>query len=477
VFRSLRARFILSHTLPVLVVLPLAGLLLIYVLESQVLLENLASELETQAVLVSSMVSVRAEMWHDPTQAQDFVRAMNAQVHARVMLLNVDGTLHSSSDPLDADRRGQALQLESWSDVAAGQNSVRVASSPGGTQSIHKEAVDVLVPVYGPDDRMVGVVRLSYLVESLNSRFAKHRTLIAGVVLGGLLLGVVAGIVLAANLERPLRQVTEAVSQMSAGHRSGSLSEQGPQEIRLLIRAVNTLVARLHSLEQARRKLLANLVHELGRPLGAFRSAIQALRGGADEDLALRRELLAGMEQQTGLLTRLLDDLASLHDTALGALELERRATDMNQWLANTLGPWREACQAKGLHWEADVTTPLPAMEIDPERLSQALGNLFSNACKYTPAGGTVSVDAGMAEGELWIRVSDTGPGIAPEEQTRIFEPLYRAQADRRFPQGMGLGLSIAHDLVAAHRGRIEVESAPGKGSQFTIWLPLKSQA
>jgi two-component system phosphate regulon sensor histidine kinase PhoR len=102
---------------------------------------------------------------------------------------------------------------------------------------------------------------------------------------------------------------------------------------------------------------------------------------------------------------------------------------------------------------------------------------LLSNAIKYTPSGGRVSVGAGAEEDALWIRVSDTGSGIKAEDQARIFEPLYRAQADRRFPQGMGLGLSIAHDLVAAHGGRLEVESTVGEGSEFTIWVPYPSDA
>ncbi len=110
--------------------------------------------------------------------------------------------------------------------------------------------------------------------------------------------------------------------------------------------------------------------------------------------------------------------------------------------------------------------------EIDPDRLAQALGNLLSNAIKYTPEG-TVSVEASVQDSRVAIVVSDTGIGIAPAEQERIFEPFYRSRRDKRFPQGMGLGLSIARDLVHAHGGRLEVESTPEQGSRFTIFLPL----
>jgi signal transduction histidine kinase len=94
------------------------------------------------------------------------------------------------------------------------------------------------------------------------------------------------------------------------------------------------------------------------------------------------------------------------------------------------------------------------------------------NAIKYTHSGGKVSISAGATEVELWIRVEDSGTGILPEEQQKVFEPFYRGNQGRRIKQGMGLGLSIARDLVEAHGGRISLESDPGKGSQFTIHLP-----
>lgn len=104
------------------------------------------------------------------------------------------------------------------------------------------------------------------------------------------------------------------------------------------------------------------------------------------------------------------------------------------------------------------------------------LGNpLLSNAIKYTSLGGNVGVSAGMQEHDVWICVTDTGPGIAAEEQQRVFEPFYRSERDQRFPQGLGLGLSIAHELILAHGGRLELDSQPGQGSRFTIHLSLSS--
>jgi signal transduction histidine kinase len=168
----------------------------------------------------------------------------------------------------------------------------------------------------------------------------------------------------------------------------------------------------------------------------------------------------------------LLDSLTDLHDQVLGTLELDRQPIALAGWLRRTVLPWRQAAHQQGLHWQMDIADSLPVLEIDPDRMAQVLGNLLSNAIKYTPKG-TVSVEASVRGDSVAIAVGDTGIGVAPSEQEQIFEPFYRSQRDKRFPQGMGLGLSIARDLVLAHGGRLTVESAAGEGSRFTVWLPM----
>jgi two-component system sensor histidine kinase BaeS len=475
--RTLRRRFILSHVLPLLVVLPLMGIALIYVLETQVLLDSLSRELHGQVGLVTDIASQNPGVWSDPALAQVFVSHISLHLEARVMLLDPEGHLLSSSDPADASRIGQVIAIaggsqSDWNSILSGQVVERTAYS----QSMRTEVVDALAAVIGPDHKVVGVVRLSHQLVSVFDRFLRLRYLIAGVLLAGMLLGAATGLMLALNLEHPLSQATEAVARLASGEPLAPLPEQGPEEIHQLLHTVNTLVDRLQGAEKARRQLLANLVHELGRPLGALRSAVYALLSGADGEAALRQELLVGMSQEIDHLRRLLDDLAGFHDQVLGALELRLEATDLGQWLARLLPPWREDALAKTLQWQTDVQPGLPTVMVDPDRLAQALGNLLSNAIKYTPARGTITVTAGTGDQEVWMRVSDSGPGIAPEDQELIFAPFYRSQSGRRFPQGMGLGLGIARELVTAHGGRLEVESIPGLGSHFTIYLPFRSE-
>jgi signal transduction histidine kinase len=180
------------------------------------------------------------------------------------------------------------------------------------------------------------------------------------------------------------------------------------------------------------------------------------------------------MDTQVQRLHPLLDSLTDLHDQVLGTLELQLQPIAPADWLRRTVMPWRQAAHDRGLHWEVGIPDTLPVVEIDPDRMAQVVGNLLSNAIKYTPQG-TVSVQAHVQDGSVAIVVGDTGIGIAPSEQARIFEPFYRSQRGKRFPQGMGLGLSIAQELVVAHGGQLQVESQPGRGSRFIVVLPLEA--
>ena len=140
-------------------------------------------------------------------------------------------------------------------------------------------------------------------------------------------------------------------------------------------------------MELARRQLLANLVHELGRPLGALRSAIHALSKGAADDPQLLYDLTTGMDEETARLQHVLEDLAHLHDQVLGTLEMNLKPIDLSEWLPRMLLPWQEAALEKKLEWRAEIPADLPTVQADPVRLAQIVGNLASNAVKYTPPG------------------------------------------------------------------------------------------
>jgi signal transduction histidine kinase len=469
-FKTLHRRLIASHILPLLVTLPLMVAALWYILETQVLLNNISLELSGQAALVAEMATSQSGLWTDPSRAQAFVSLVGSKLTARLMLISPQGVLLASSDAADMMEIGTRLNIEELALLRTGQ---AVVTNYGS--SFPGEIVDVFVPVRLEDGQVIGIVRLTHHFNTISQRVGTLRYLVIGALIIGLIFGSGVGLVLAFDLERPIRQVTDAVSRLASGKRVKVPDDRGPVEIRALAQSVNMLEDQLDSAEQSRRSLLANLVHELGRPLGALRSANQALLGGADGDPELREELLKGMDYEMTLLQRLLEDLAHLYDQVLGPLELDMKPLKVTEWLPSLLAPWREAALKKGLDWQVELPESLPEINADAYRLAQAVENLISNAIKYTPAGEKVSVSCGSENQEVWIRVTDSGPGISEKDQENIFKPFFRVSHSTRFPQGMGLGLSIARDLVIAHGGHIAIKSEPGQGSTFTIWLPVSS--
>lgn len=469
--RTLLGRLILSHILPSIIIIPLMGLTIIYVMETQVIVPTLVRELRGNALLLAELVADNEELWHDPISTNALLTRINADIESRVMFLDPSGRLFASSDPADAAHIGEFISARGLAEAQSGQ----IAQYTNHSTRLDAEIVDVFIPVVDVRGNIAWIIRMSHKYSTLYEDFLKVRYLIAIILFFGMVTGGLLAVILSFNIRNPLRIVTQAVNDIAYGEHKHRIVEQGPEEIQTLAKAVNFLNDRLNNLEIARKQLLANLVHEIGRPLGALRSAIQALAKGAGQDPQLLEELTEGMDEETVLLQHLMDDLAHLYDQELGALELNRQPISLETWIPKILRPWQEAARKKRIHWQLQIASNLPDLYADSMRLAQVIENLVGNAIKYTPRNGEVTIEVGQEKEDIWIRVSDTGPGISPEEQERVFTPFYRGDQGRRIKQGMGLGLSIARDLINAHGGVIELDSNPGLGSQFTIHLPIRT--
>lgn len=460
--RTLHGQLITSHILPFVLILPLVGLAILYLVEAQIILRQTADNLEERAALIAQAVAQQPELLTDEAAARRFIADIDALTDGQVYILDAGGSLVAADPGMD-DAPDPAL-------VAAAVRSpatTRVSTSYG----LDEQAGEAVAPVIDINEQLIGIVGVRESISGLAAAFGPLRRLVVFTVLGGMGLGILVGLLLARRIERPISRTAAAVSGIAAGENPSPLIPEGPRELQDLAGSVNVLAARLRTLEEMRRRSFANIVHELGRPLGAILAAVQVLRGEAGDDPAIRGELLAGVHRELTAMEPLLDDLSQLHADATGSRRLDRQPVALSPWLHETLNPWRAAAQAKGLAWVAEIPDDLPTVEIDPQRMAQVVGNLLSNAVKYTVDGG-VAVSAAAGEDEIRVAVADTGPGILPDEQSRVFEPFYRGTTPHRTTEGLGVGLSIAQSLVEAHDGRLSLESAPGRGSVFTIHLP-----
>ena len=318
--KTLRSRLLLNAVIPLLVVLPVMGVLLTYLLETQVFIVGLTSELTNQAFLVAEVSGSYTEIWNDHVRAQAFVSRVSPNLTAKLMLLDPTGHLIVSSDPEDSFLVGQVFNVPD-------AELLRQEDVPASVNMDENKIHDIIVPVFNQSGSLIGFVRLLNPLASVYERSETLRQVLWFVLLGGFLVALLLSWQLARVVEKPLKETTQAANRLANGETPQTLEELGPQETRQLLRAFNTLAEKLQTLEISRKRLLGNLVHELGRPLGALRSASQALLGGAGEDPQLRQELLVGMDDELVRLQGLLGELAHLHDQVLGALELRTQPT------------------------------------------------------------------------------------------------------------------------------------------------------
>jgi two-component system phosphate regulon sensor histidine kinase PhoR len=231
-------------------------------------------------------------------------------------------------------------------------------------------------------------------------------------------------------------------------------------------------VTELRRLESLRRDFVANASHELRTPIAAVRSATETLQSGALEDRVAAIRFLDIIERNAQRLQSLVEDMLELSKLESNEFKLKRERVELPRVVPIVLALFRERAEKKGVRLTADLASSLPPVEGDPRALEHVLSNLVDNAVKYCPSGSRILVSAAEDDGRVRLVVSDTGPGIAAEHLTRVFERFYRVDAGRsRELGGTGLGLSIVKHMVETMRGKVSVESAVGRGSTFTVSL------
>ena len=286
--------------------------------------------------------------------------------------------------------------------------------------------------------------------------------LVVGVMLGG-------GFRRAA---RPLTDILATIDRVGAGDYSARVTPRGPRIVRRVAGSLNAMTERLASAESQRRQLLADVTHELRTPLSVIQGRLEGVIDGvypADE------ATLAAILDETRHMSRIIEDLRVLSLAESGALRLVRGPVEIGEIADDAIDAYRGAAETAGVALRNDVAADLPAADADPTRVREVLENLLSNAIRYTPDGGSVTVGA-QRDGNAMIAVTvtDTGRGVSAEELPRLFERFHRSPDSR----GTGLGLAIARDLVRAHGGEIAASSeGEGRGTAMRFTLPVAETA
>jgi signal transduction histidine kinase len=285
----------------------------------------------------------------------------------------------------------------------------------------------------------------------------------------GILVAGALAVYLSRRITEPVQALSEAADRIAAGtYDVPEIRAHG--EIGQLADRFQEMAARLQEAEELERNFLMTVSHELRTPLTAIRGHVEALREGVAQDEEARKESLDVIAEEAGRLERLVGDVLDLAKLDTRRFTLLREEVDMGHLLERAYNAFAEEARRRGIDYRRDISAR-PVIVADGDRVLQIISNLLSNAFRWTPDGGRVDLQLGAENGLVSVAVEDTGPGITPDEQERIFRPFWS-----RDGTGTGLGLAIARELAAAHGGRIQLESVPGEGARFELVLPVSPQ-
>jgi signal transduction histidine kinase len=268
----------------------------------------------------------------------------------------------------------------------------------------------------------------------------------------------------------PLEELASAADAVAAGHYDVAVPERTwGSEVERLSTRFHEMTTKLAESEQLSRNFLMSVSHELRTPLTAIRGHVSALREGVIEDEASRQTSLEVIAEESVRLERLVGDVLDLAKLDARRFALLREEVDMRALCERAYATFAEEAKARGIAYDLELGEGAVLLT-DGDRVLQIVTNLLANALHWTPEGGRVDLGLGTANGEVSVAVSDTGPGISPETEERIFRPFWSGDDG-----GTGLGLAIARELALALGGRLELDSEPGRGSRFVLVLPVRA--
>jgi len=464
-FRSLRSRLFLTYLLVTSLVLIVIGLLLIYFLLQAP--NPIGQQIEYRRLdfWISQFSSreARGLLAVQPNRLTEVIERVDQMVKARAILVGADGEVLGDSRPEE-----EPLPLDVLSKVAASKTDTRGL--------FRYTPVDRWLYVSSPigDQRWIVLVAPQPTLRALGLLGDElMRTLmVAGSV--ALLLSIILAWLIAHWVTAPLRRMAEASISVTAGEYDQQLTLTGPEEVQSLAAAFNEMVRRVQASRQAQRDFVANVSHELKTPLTSIQGFAQAILDGTAQKHEDQQRAARVIYDESDRLRRLVEDLLDLARIDAGQVVFERHTVDLGALLRSVVERLSVHAEEVGVGIESHLPD-FPPLVGDGDRLAQVFTNLIDNAVKHSSEGGVVNLRGEREGGWVSIHVDDTGPGIPPDELSRIFERFYQLDKARSGGRGRGagLGLAISREIVQAHGGRLVAQSVIERGSRFTVQLPI----
>ena len=376
---------------------------------------------------------------------------------------------------------GSASQSE---DLAATRNILTAIGGKEGTESDASASyMDLAIPFQGKTG--------SYIVYVKDNKSAVRQlsSVLFGIIAEALLIGLVISALLSLLLARamvtPIVSLTNAAERVAGGDFSSKPVSDAQDEIGVLTRTFDGMADRLETTlddlkksEEMRKQFVANVSHELRTPITSIRSYAETLMDSEDLPKETEQQFLGVILKESDRMTNIVADLLTLSKFDAGSYEFHFERFSFERSLQDIYSAMLLEAQKHGHDFTLEIVSPLPEIVGDKPRLEQVLINMVTNALKYTPDGGKITLSAGVTGKNVFASVRDNGIGIPADDVDKVFDRFYRVDKARsRESGGTGLGLSIAKEIVARHSGELTLESELGKGTVITMTLPVEGPA
>jgi|tagenome__1003787_1003787.scaffolds.fasta_scaffold20946773_3 signal transduction histidine kinase len=403
--------------------------------------------------------------------------AASTPAHRRLRTLLGDATVSDEGRVIVTDGRGRLLADSEGVGIAGEpyatderpELTTAIVGGEVDTRRRHSDTLGddlllVTVPVVD-NQRVVGAVRVSEPMAAVTASVHGTWLRLALIGLAVIASGLALAWILAGTLARPLERLSAAAARLGQGELDTRVKPRGPRELVSLGDSFNQMAGALGANIAAQRDFIANASHQLRTPLTGVKLRLEAIRDGGGP----AAEQAARAESEVDRLNTLVDDLLSLARAT--SLETTGVPVDLAEAAGAAIRRWSGPVETAGQHLSLGQT-PRAVMWGDPADIAGILDNLIENAIRYTPADTHITLTTTAADGTAAVTVSDTGPGIARDEESRIFERFYRGSNGRKAGAGTGLGLAIASELAGRWQGSIRI--GPGPGAQLEVIFPQR---
>ncbi len=434
------------------------------------------------AALAAVLISVAWNVEFDRYLRDNLQRVSDgvAQVAAQAYPLYGGWTIQTlSTIPRFGPMRGIAVQILDDAGNLIYDDTTATTSDPSGQpgeQTVLEPEGPVVSSAVMVAGEQVGSVRVwafgpGAVLTERDAQFRQASVRALGVAaLVAIALASVAGLGYATRLVRPIDRITATARDLREGDRTARTNMTGEDEIAVLGRTIDEMAAAIEADRELEQRLTADVAHELRTPLQAIQATVEAMQDGV---LPADEERLGTVRDETVRLSRLADAILELTRLERGSLPFDMRRIDIADPVSAAVETHEALLEAAQLSLTASIPRGMVVIG-DADRLQQAVGNLLSNAARYTPEGGSVHVSIEYRDGCAVINVDDTGIGIKPEDMPHLFSRFWRADDARaRSTGGLGIGLAVTKEIAERHRGRIMAEPRPGGGTRFSLRIPL----